>query len=72
MVRDLWAADPTAQLRIAFAEFTADPVTVEPEDSDLVAERHSYVAVAVLLVQCSGERMNDAGAHFVPRLTSTG
>jgi enoyl-CoA hydratase/carnithine racemase len=51
MVGEDRATDPAAQLRIALAQLTGDPVAVGAEDADLAVERHADVALTVLLVQ---------------------
>jgi hypothetical protein len=71
MIRELGAADPAAELRIALAEFTGDPVTVETEDATHPVECDADVPLTVLLVQRAGERVHDA-VHDSPLPTSTG
>lgn len=69
MVGDERPANPTAQLRVAFAKFAGDPVAVGAEDPDDAAERDSDVALAVLFVQGASKGVDDAVHDLVPTLT---
>ncbi len=69
MVGDDRSTDPTAQLRVALAEFSRDPMTVGAEEPLSAVECDADVALAVLLVQCTGEGVHDPSHDRVPTLT---
>ena len=60
MIRDLGSADPATELWVALLQVAGDPMTVGAEDAGDAVERDADVAVAVLFVERSGERVDDA------------
>ena len=71
MVGDLRTTDPSAQLRIAFADVAFEVTSVDREDSPLPVLGHANVAVAVLFVERLGEGMDDPAHHLPPFIHSS-